>query len=125
MHPYKKHNNCTTSCYDSVHKKMYDETIQNQIWKVTRIPASLYTSKLMNASCGLPIIPENNALNWNQSSDRRFPGQQTRYVSRRETRCRPGGMGPSGTLAKGVDIKHNSYARYLGQLKSYRCKDGK
>jgi hypothetical protein len=97
----------------------YDETNQNKIWNVTRIASSLYTSKLMNVPCG---IPENGTLNWNQSSDRRLPGHQTRYVPRRETRGRPGGMGPGGRLAKGVDIKHNSYARYLGQIKSYRCK---
>ena len=31
------------------------------------------------------------------------------------TSCKPGSMAPGG---KGVDVKHGSYARYLGKLKS-------
>ena len=67
-------------------------------------------------------IPEKGpckpGTNWNQSSDRAFPGIETAYVPRNRTRHRPGGAGAAGSQAKGVDIKHNSYARYLARLKA-------
>lgn len=64
-------------------------------------------------------------VNWNQMSDRRQPhiqvvktGAGTGYHSsstkRTITANRPGAMSPGGA---GVDIKHNSYDRYLNRLK--------
>jgi hypothetical protein len=64
-------------------------------------------------------------VNWNQMSDRPIPSIQTaqtssgsiyRGSSTRHTivRNRPGAMNPGGV---GVDIKHNSYDRYLNRLK--------
>ncbi len=62
-------------------------------------------------------------LKQNQSSDRFSPsigkfnvptgGNSTR---RTKTALRPGAMNPGG---KGVDVKHNSYARYLAKKKGY------
>ena len=61
-------------------------------------------------------------VNWNQMSDRAVPAQQTAYHPTRgnSTKCtvtsdRPGAGAPAG---KGVDVKHGSYARYLGQKKA-------
>ena len=64
-------------------------------------------------------------VNWNQMSDRRQPhiqvvktGSGSTYgassTKRTITRLRPGALSPGGT---GVDIKHNSYDRYLNRLK--------
>ena len=63
-----------------------------------------------------------NPLNWNQSSDSFVASQQTAYhpthgnsLKCSLTSMRPGSGAPAGT---GVDIKHNSYARYLGRKKA-------
>ena len=63
-----------------------------------------------------------NYLNWNQSSDRIVAGVVTKNVPSRgdstrstKTSLRPGGASAPGT---GVDVKHNSYARYLARRKS-------
>ena len=63
-----------------------------------------------------------NPLNWNQSSDSFVASQQTAYhpthgnsLKSTLTSMRPGAGAPAG---KGVDIKHNSYARYLGRKKA-------
>ena len=102
------------------HKNMslHDPAIINQrqkiIQKVVRINSSLYT---MN------IIPP--GLNWNQMSDRSRPAHQVVKTSSGSTygssslrgtkvRNRPGAMSPGGS---GVDIKHNSYERYLNRIK--------
>jgi hypothetical protein len=64
-------------------------------------------------------------VNWNQMSDRREPhiqvvkngagsGYHSSSTRRTITANRPGAMSPGGT---GVDIKHNSYDRYLNRLK--------
>jgi len=64
-------------------------------------------------------------VNWNQMSDRREPhvqvvkngagsGYHSSSTKRTITANRPGAMSPGGT---GVDIKHNSYDRYLNRLK--------
>ena len=65
------------------------------------------------------------ALNWNQASDR-FQPHKTLVSSiiptngnstkRTKTACRPGAMNPGGS---GVDVKHNSYDRYLARKKGY------
>jgi len=72
-------------------------------------------------------------VNWNQGSDRNIPSNQTFYVpggsgkrkanSTRSTTTslKPGALSPGG---KGVDIKHNSYDRYLGRLKAQNLYQG-
>ena len=96
---------------------------QKRIWKSARVDSSLYTMNLAALTVvgdinNAPIIA-NSALgvNWNQSSDRVKPGIETAYVPRNRTRHRPGGAGAAGPQARGVDVKHNSYARYLARLK--------
>jgi hypothetical protein len=98
---------------------------QKQIWKQVRVPASLYSmnlaalnmasERLTNATLAKPT-------NWNQSSDSWVASQQTAYhpthgnsLKSTLTSLRPGAGAPAGT---GVDIKHNSYARYLGRKKA-------
>ncbi len=53
-------------------------------------------------------------VNWNQMSDRAVPGRQTVHVPRHRTRHRPGG---NGQVGRGVDVKHDSYQRYLNRKK--------
>lgn len=95
---------------------------QRRIWKSARVDSSLYTMNL--ASLSVRGGEKNNSkqqqwkVNWNQSSDRAVPSIETAYVPRNRTRHRPGGSGAAGPEAKGVDIKHNSYARYLARLKA-------
>ena len=98
---------------------------QKKIWNQVRVPASLYSmnlaalnmssERLKNATNAAPI-------NWNQSSDSFVASQQTAYhptkgnsLKSTLTRMRPGAGAPAG---KGVDVKHNSYARYLGRKKA-------
>ena len=103
--------------------------IQNQV----RVPESLYINSLsaVTISGGRNNLPLKNpslgffGVNQSQASDRNKLHIQTRFVptggdSTRTsiTRNRPGSMGPAGKNAVGVDVKNNSYARYLGRLKS-------
>ena len=103
--------------------------INNQV----RVPSSLFimnkkTLSVTNGTSNQPISTYNN-VNWNQSSDRAIPSVESSYVPTRGnstrssiTRLRPGSLKPGGT---GVDIKHNSYDRYLSRKKSgYLKKNG-
>lgn len=94
---------------------------QKRIWKQVRVPSSLFTMALSSATVVGDInnrpISTYGYVNWNQSSDRNKPSVQTHVVPTRGnslhstlTSHRPGAGSPGGV---GVDIKHNSYERYL------------
>ena len=114
---------CTTLCNCEVCTQLL---IQNQ----RRVPSSLYTMNLgaittRGDNSNAPL-QQYSLVNWNQSSDRNRPSISTRYVSTRgsstkrsKTRLRPGSLAPGG---KGVDVKHNSYARYLAGKKAANLK---
>lgn len=83
----------------------------------------LNTSQLVNQP-GTPYVAPPRVY-WNQMSDRARPANQTTKTASGSayhtsstrhtiTRDRPGAMSPGGV---GVDIKHNSYDRYLNKLK--------
>lgn len=108
------------------------------IQKTVRVPTSLYTMNL--AALNVYQKPSNKfqivdvagsnylvspGVNWNQMSDRREPHRQivktgsgstygASSTKHTITRLRPGALSPGGT---GVDIKHNSYERYLNRIK--------
>ena len=106
---------------------------QKIIQNTVRVPSSLYTmnlgaltvyqkpnntyEKITVNDVNLETVP---GTNWNQMSDRKIPHIQYQIYSRASstkhtiTRCRPGAGSPGGI---GVDIKHNSYDRYLAKLK--------
>ena len=108
--------------------------IQNQV----RVMSSLYTMSIkgLNVYQKPNTIPEtiflnglnfvaSPGVNWNQMSDRRVPHiQKVKTASGTNpggnslkstiTRLRPGALSPGGV---GVDIKHNSYERYLNRIK--------
>jgi len=101
------------------------EITQKRIWKQVRAYSSLFTmakaSANVTTASNLPLATYSN-VNWNQSSDRNQPSKQYAVVPSRGnstrhsiTRERPGSCSPGG---KGVDIKHNSYDRYLNRRKS-------
>lgn len=108
------------------------------IQKTVRVPSSLYTMNLAaltvyqkpSKTTQIVDIAGSNYLvspgvNWNQMSDRREPHRQVvktgsgstygaSSTKHTITRLRPGALSPGGS---GVDIKHNSYDRYLNRLK--------
>jgi hypothetical protein len=94
--------------------------IQNTV----RVPASLYVHDLGALTTYQQPHPS-YGVNWNQMSDRAIRHVQPNLVTGGSfyhgsstkntiTRCRPGAGCPGGA---GVDIKHNSYDRYLNRLK--------
>jgi hypothetical protein len=102
------------------------ESTQKKIWNVVRVPSSLYTMNI----AALNVVDVSNGdvdfTNWNQMSDRNLPSVQGAYhglytpsrgssTKSSLTRMRPGSCAPGG---KGVDVKHNSYARYLARKKA-------
>ena len=111
--------------------------ILKRIQNTVRVYSSLYTMNL--AALNAYEVPDVNyqvvdvagsnylvspGVNWNQMSDRRQPHRQFAGASgstygasstrRTITRLQPGALSPGG---HGVDIKHNSYDRYLNRLK--------
>ena len=94
------------------------------MYNAVRVPSSVYTMNL--GALNVYEIPEveRQGVNWNQMSDRKEPHIQAAGSSggnpggnstkRSVTRLRPGALSPGGA---GVDIKHNSYDRYLARLK--------
>ena len=111
---------------------------QKIIQNTVRVKSSLYTMNLgalnvyqrprttfglADNSVSVYVVPP--SVNWNQMSDRKDPHIQTvvtgsgstygaSSTKRTITRLRPGALSPGGS---GVDIKHNSYDRYLNRLK--------
>ena len=95
----------------------HHDTLQKKIWNQVRVPSSLYT---MNKA-DVTVDKRTNTSTSNQASDRNESAFQVNIIPSRGnsakgsiTRLRPGSLSPSGT---GVDIKHNSYARYLAKKK--------
>jgi len=111
---------------------------QKLIQNTVRVYSSLYTMNLAALSvyqkpsdtyqlveqAGTPYYAP-PSVNWNQMSDRAKPSIQVTKVASGSsyhssstkhsiTRDRPGAMSPGGL---GVDIKHNSYDRYLNRIK--------
>jgi hypothetical protein len=114
------------SCNETVCVGCSDVIRQKRIWNQVRAPASQYTSVIQaeNVVGGVSNKPiaANANVNWNQSSDRAVAAIQTVYrptngnsTKTSITRERPGSLSAGG---KGVDVKHNSYARYLARKKA-------
>lgn len=103
----------------------YQYYTQKKIQNTVRVPSSLYAMNL--GALNVYESPlKTIRVNWNQMSDRAKPSFQTNSsgsqgsfyhgssLKHSQTRDRPGAGTPGGY---GVDIKHNSYYRYLGRLK--------
>jgi len=125
-------NNLTSN--DPASQYQRQKIIQNTV----RVPSSIFTMNLAalsayerpNLTYKVVDVSGSNyvvspGVNWNQMSDRREPhiqvvkngagsGYHSSSTKRSITSSRPGAMSPGGS---GVDIKHNSYDRYLNRLK--------
>jgi len=134
-----EHRGCSQrGCFLSTENPKVKYQTQKRIQNTVRVASSLYTLNLaaLNAyqrpstiyqpvNISGTVYITSPGVNWNQMSDRREPhtqhvktgsGSAYRCSSTRHTitRLRPGALSPGGT---GVDIKHNSYDRYLNRLK--------
>jgi hypothetical protein len=90
---------------------------QKQIQNTVRVNSSLYTMNLGALNVYQAPNP-NYGVNWNQMSDRRDPHVQ-QFISGSNSssiwrKTGPGALSPGGS---GVDVKHNSYERYLNRIK--------
>jgi hypothetical protein len=124
---------CSGNCpKTNIYLQSIEKRIQNQV----RVHESQYIDVLgavtiagnyLDSSANTaPIVGSmtwGNRFNLRNQSDRRLPSGTTNYVnvptrgnSTRSTITanKPGAMTPGGY---GVDVKHGSYARYLGKLK--------
>ncbi len=138
MTPCDSH--CSRNCNNNLASNNPASQYQRQklIQNTVRVSSSNYTMNLASLSSynsPLPtpqiveqsgsyyVVPKNTY--WNQMSDRATPsiqktvvasgsGYHSSSVKHSITRDRPGAMSPGGL---GVDIKHNSYDRYLNKLK--------
>jgi hypothetical protein len=96
------------------------QTVNKRIYNISRIPTSEF---IMNKSAFTVYTGSQiNGKTWNQSSDRALAHMTPNPVpshgnsiTATVTSLRPGAMRPGG---KGIDIKHNSYARYLNRRKA-------
>ena len=115
---YSCNRNLSSSDPSSQYQRL--KLIQNTV----RVPSSLYSMNLAALNVYQLPYPEYK-VNWNQMSDRRERHYQPNIVTGGSfyhgsstkntiTRCRPGAGCPGGY---GVDIKHNSYDRYLNRIK--------
>lgn len=136
---YKNQDRCR-GCYNNLNGNDPASRYQKLklIQNTVRVPSSIYTMNLgalnvyekpstsyqpVNVNGSFYIASPN--VNWNQMSDRSHPhvqkvvsGSGSTYggnsLKRTLTRLRPGALSPGGA---GVDIKHNSYDRYLARIK--------
>lgn len=99
------------------------KTTQKKIWGLVRQSSSSYLGTISSVTVSGPLhgmhsnkpLAVFSGVNWNQSSDRNVASVEQRHVPRNKTRLRPGSF--AGGNGKGVDIKHNSYARFLARKK--------
>ena len=126
--PQRKPVQCRSGC---VSKSQLEKFTRKRVQKTVMLSSSEY---LMNKSAltvskdreNESMISEKNS----QASDRKRAAVKTsdiktrNYSSTYRTRLslRPGALAPGGT---GVDVKHNSYARYLAKKKGRNALRGK
>jgi hypothetical protein len=99
---------------------------QKRIWRQVRAPASTYLMNLSAFTSGENRLASGSNVNWNQMSDRVSAAHQPvlspthgNSLRRTLTSDRPGASTPGGA---GVDVKHDSYARYLNRKKASNLK---
>ena len=125
---YSSYNNaCGNSCTNissSVAGAVF--ITQKKIWNQVRVPASLYLMNLSALTSAGSRLASGNNVNWNQMSDRVIASKQPSICPSRGNSLRgtitsgkPGASTPGG---QGVDVKHDSYARYLNRKKASNVK---
>lgn len=115
-------NTSCISCVNVANSTATQNITQKRIWGQVRTGAGIYTMNLGALTSGAAILASGKTANWNQMSDRVSASVQpalhpTHGNSLRQTVTsdRPGAGSPGG---KGVDVKHDSYARYLNRKKA-------
>jgi hypothetical protein len=115
-------------CNGSSNSAETQEMRQKRMWGLVRTSSSIFTMNLAALSvrgtkANYPKQVHGN-VNWNQMSDRAVPSviPGTMNVPRHRTKLRPGATGTGGVKADGVDVKHDSYARYLARKKAANLK---
>jgi hypothetical protein len=102
------------SCNNKTCSNCNNEINQRRIWNTVRVPSSLYRMNLatLNVTGDINNKPKTiyGNVNWNQMSDRAVPS-----ITKNK----------SGSIGVGVDIKYNSYARYLARRKGKNIKTNK
>jgi hypothetical protein len=95
---------------------------QKRIWNQVRTGSSIYTMNRSAFASAGKRLASGSTVNWNQRSDRVLAATQPALIpthgnSLRSTLTsgRPGAGSPGGA---GVDVKHDSYARYLNRKKA-------
>ena len=98
---YKKPSRVQIDLSSSLFPTYIQKNIQNQV----KVPSSSYTMNLASLNVSKEITNNNNV--WNNSSDRVYDYKNSKKDN------------------KGVDLKHNSYDRYLARKKSSYLKTEK
>ena len=113
---------CTGTCSATSIVSKNTSITQKLIWQQVRVPSSLYAMNKAALQIGCSRLNTVAGKTNNQSSDQSNPSVQNHpFPSHGNsskttlTSLKPGAGMPGGT---GVDIKHNSYARYLGRKKA-------
>jgi len=116
---------CIT-CNNVANPAATDTITQKRIWNQVRTGSSIYTMNRAAFTSAASILASDSNVNWNQRSDRvlaatQLPLNPTHGNSLRTTLTsdRPGAGTPGGS---GVDVKHDSYARYLNRKKATNLK---
>ena len=114
------------SCVNGANVAATNAITQKRIWGQVRTGSAMYTMNLSALTSGAALLANGSSANWNQMSDRVLAAVQpplhpTRGNSLRRTLTsdRPGAGTPSG---QGVDVKHDSYTRYLNKKKANTLK---
>ena len=114
------------SCVNVANSANKQNMTQKRIWGQVRAGSGMYTMNLSALTAGAAILASGSTTNWNQRRDRVLaatqpPLRSTHGNSLRSTLTsdRPGAGSPGGS---GVDVKHDSYARYLNRKKASTMK---
>jgi len=114
------------SCVNLADPALTNTMTQKRIWNQVRTGSAIYTMNLAAMTSGASLLASGSTTNWNQRSDRvvaaiQPPMHPTHGNSLRSTLTsdRPGAGSPGGS---GVDVKHDSYARYLNRKKASQIK---
>ncbi len=126
-HPLSTNTPCKT-CENAADIASTNEITQKKIWNQVRVASSLYIMNKASFTSAANRLASNtgNNVNWNQMSDRTLAAVQPTIHSSRGnslrntlTSGRPGAATSGGT---GVDVKHDSYVRYLNRKKASNLK---
>ena len=115
-----------STCLNVANAQAKATITQKRIWKQVRAQASTYLMNLSAFTSGANRLASGSNTNWNQMSDRVNAAQQPALnptqgnsLRRTLTSDKPGASTPGGA---GVDVKHDSYARYLNRKKASNMK---